>query len=202
MTAEHWDEIYATRAVDEVSWYQREPTASIRLVETAAPERSVAIVDVGCGTSSLVDRLLDDGYVDLTLLDVSACALDVLRTRLGDGAAGVRFVRTDVLDWVPEHSFDVWHDRAVFHFLTDDEARARYADRAASAVHPGGTLIIATFAADGPTHCSGLPVHRHTAGELARTFALAFTPSADEREEHVTPAGVVQPFTWVVLRRT
>jgi trans-aconitate methyltransferase len=149
-----------------------------------------------------VDRLLDDGYVDLTLLDVSARALEALRTRLGDRATRVRFVHSDVLDWVPERSFDVWHDRAVFHFLTDADARARYADRAAAAVRPGGSLVVATFAADGPTHCSGLPVRRHTPGELARTFAPAFTLAADEREEHVTPAGVVQPFSWVVLRRT
>jgi trans-aconitate methyltransferase len=202
VSAEHWDEIYATRAVDQVSWFQRRPVTSLRLVEAAAPDRSAAIVDVGSGASSLVDRLLDDGHRDLTLVDVSARALDVVRMRLGDRAGRVTFVRSDVLDWAPDRGFDVWHDRAVFHFLTDDDDRARYVERATAAVRPGGLLIVATFAADGPTHCSGLPVRRHSADDLARTFAPAFTRQADEREEHVTPAEVVQPFSWIVLRRS
>jgi 2-polyprenyl-3-methyl-5-hydroxy-6-metoxy-1,4-benzoquinol methylase len=202
VTAGHWDEIYATRAVDGVSWYQREPTTSLRLVQAAAPDASAAIVDVGSGASSLVDRLLDDGFCDLTLLDVSTAALDAVRTRLGERADHVTFVCRDVLDWVPDRSFDVWHDRAVFHFLTHPDDRARYVSRAASAVRKHGALIVATFAADGPTHCSGLPVHRHTIDDLARSFSGAFVLEGSERTEHITPAGVMQPFSWVVLRRT
>jgi trans-aconitate methyltransferase len=202
VTAEHWDEIYATRAADEVSWFQREPTVSLRLVQAAAPERSAAIVDVGSGASVLADRLLDDGYSDLTLVDISARALATARTRLGPRAARVVFVRSDVLDWDPEREFDVWHDRAVFHFLTDEQDRAQYARRAGSAVRPGGTLIVGAFAADGPTHCSGLPVRRQEPADLAHAFAPVFTLEAAEREEHVTPAEVVQPFSWAVLRRS
>ena len=202
MSAEHWDEVYATRGVDQVSWFEPDPATSLRLVEAAAPERSAAIVDVGAGASSLVDRLLDAGYVDVTLLDVSSRALETVRTRLGDRATGVTFVADDVLDWVPERVFDVWHDRVAFHFLIDEVDRARYVERAAATVRPGGTLIVATFAADGPTNCSGLPVHRHEAADLARTFSPAFVLEAAEREEHVTPADLVQPFTWAVLHRS
>jgi 2-polyprenyl-3-methyl-5-hydroxy-6-metoxy-1,4-benzoquinol methylase len=200
-TAEHWDEVYASRAVDEVSWFQRDPAPSIRLVEHAAPDRTAAIADVGCGTSSLVDRLLDDGYADVTLVDVSVRALETVRTRLGARASKVAFVRSDVLEWAPSRIFDVWHDRAVFHFLSDESERERYVERAAAAIRPGGALILATFAADGPAQCSGLPVRRHAPDDLARTFGPAFVLEAAEREEHVTPAGVVQPFSWVVLRR-
>jgi len=202
MSAEHWDEVYATRGVDQVNWFEPDPATSLRLVEAAAPERSAAIVDVGAGASSLVDRLIDAGYVDVTLLDVSRRALETVRTRLGDRATGVTFVADDVLDWVPERVFDVWHDRVAFHFLIDEVDRARYVERAAATVRPGGTLIVATFAADGPTNCSGLPVHRHEAADLARTFSPAFVLEAAEREEHVTPADLVQPFTWAVLHRS
>jgi SAM-dependent methyltransferase len=149
----------------------------------------------------LVDRLLDDGYRDLTLVDVSVRALDAVRSRLGDRAAPVSFVHADVLDWMPGREFDVWHDRAVFHFLTDERDRAAYVERAGAAVRPAGTLIIATFAADGPTQCSGLPVRRHAPADLAHTFGPAFVLEASEREEHVTPAAVIQPFSWAVLRR-
>jgi trans-aconitate methyltransferase len=202
VSAEHWDEVYATRAIDEVSWYQRDPATSFRLVRAAAADHAGAIVDVGCGASALVDRLLDAGYADVTLVDVSTRALEAARTRLGDRGVGVTFVNSDVLEWRPERDFDVWHDRAAFHFLTDDLERAQYVERAAAAVRPGGTLIVATFAADGPTHCSGLPVQRHDAADLARTFSPEFVLESAEHEEHVTPAGVVQPFTWAVLRRT
>ena len=200
--AEHWDEIYATRPVDELSWYPREPAVSLRLVLAAAPDRAAAIVDVGSGASSLVDRLLDDGYQDLTLVDVSTRALDQVRARLGEHAGHVTFVGSDVLDWMPEREFAVWHDRAVFHFLTDEQDRATYVERAAAAVRPAGALIVATFAADGPRQCSGRPVRRHEPADLARTFGPAFVLESAEREEHLTPAGIVQPFSWAVLRRT
>jgi SAM-dependent methyltransferase len=201
VTAEHWDEIYATRAADEVSWFQREPSMSLRLVDAFAGT-SDAIVDVGAGASFLVDRLLDTGHVDITLVDVSTRALETVRTRLGDRAGDVTFVGTDVTEWTPEREYDVWHDRAVFHFLTEKNDRSRYISRAATAVRKHGALILATFAADGPTHCSGLPVRRHDGDDLARRFAGAFVLEDTWREEHVTPSGVVQPFTWAAFRRT
>lgn len=201
MNRERWEQIYETRPTDQLSWYQREPAISHRLVVAAAPDRSAAIVDVGSGVSALVDRLLDDGYRGITLVEVSAHALDAVRARLGDRARAVAFVRSDVLDWSPDRAYDVWHDRAVFHFLTADTDRARYVEQATEAVRPGGALIVASFAADGPTHCSGLPVRRHTADDLAGAFAGAFTLQSNEREEHITPAGGRQPLTWAVLRR-
>jgi SAM-dependent methyltransferase len=199
--AEHWDGVYTTRSSNEVSWYEREPSTSLKLIGALGLDRSAAIVDVGAGTSSLADHLLAEGYADLTLLDVSTRSLDEVRARLGERAPAVTFVAGDVLRWHPDRRFDLWHDRAVYHFLVDAGDRRRYVELAGRAVRHGGALVVAGFAEDGPTHCSGLPVSRHSATDLAASFAPAFTPVTHERELHVTPTGVVQPFTWVTLRR-
>jgi trans-aconitate methyltransferase len=196
----HWEGVYDSRAVDEVSWFQTEPSISRRLV-TAAASRESPVVDVGAGAAHLVDLLLDDGCTDLTVLDVSARALAVVQDRLGDRAEQVTWVHGNVLDWQPGRTYDVWHDRAVFHFLTEPTDRSRYVDLVRRAVRPGGVVIVATFAPDGPTHCSGLPVARQDAAGLAAVFGSGFELEHSEREEHRTPSGVVQPFTWVVLRR-
>jgi SAM-dependent methyltransferase len=196
-----WDRTYATRSNAELSWYQREPDTSVRLIESVACGPSSAIVDVGSGTSYLVDRLLALGFVDLTVLDVAERALEQVRTRLGGHAHRVTFVHHDVITWEPDREYDVMHDRAVFHFVTDADQCARYASVAARVVRRGGAVVIATFAEDGPTHCSGFPVSRYSSDELAGRFSAAFSLVAHEREDHVTPAGVVQPFTWAVLRR-
>jgi ubiquinone/menaquinone biosynthesis C-methylase UbiE len=196
----HWERVYETRSTDEVSWFQAEPSVSRRLVEAAVGTNG-SVVDVGAGASRLVDLLLDDGFADLTVLDVSARALAVVRERLAGRSSAVTWVHGDVLDWHPGRSFDVWHDRAVFHFLTDPEDRSRYVDLVQRVVHPGGTVIVATFAADGPTHCSGLPVSRSDAAGLATVFGEAFMLGHAEREEHLTPSGALQPFTWAVLHR-
>jgi 2-polyprenyl-3-methyl-5-hydroxy-6-metoxy-1,4-benzoquinol methylase len=196
----HWERVYETRSTDEVSWFQAQPSVSRRLVEAAVgPQGSV--VDVGAGASRLVDLLLDDGFTELTVLDVSERALAAVRLRLGRRSSAVSWVRTDVLDWQPGRTFDVWHDRAVFHFLTDPQDRSRYVERVRRATAPGGTVIVATFAPDGPTHCSGLPVIRSDAASLAAVFGEAFVLGHAEREEHVTPSGATQPFTWAVLHR-
>lgn len=149
----------------------------------------------------LVDRLLAAGFVDLTVLDISARALEVARERLGAGAERVHFVCHDLLTWDPDRQYAVWHDRAVFHFLTDVADRERYVALAERAVRVGGTLLVGTFAEDGPQRCSGLPVCRYAAGALSAAFAPSFHLSAHERAEHLTPQGVAQPFTWVTLRR-
>lgn len=197
---DHWERVYETRSTDEVSWFQAEPSVSRRLVEAAVGTNG-SVVDVGAGASRLVDLLLDDGFSDLTVLDVSARALAVVRQRLGPRSNEVTWVHGDVLDWHPGRSFDVWHDRAVFHFLTDPQDRSRYVDLVERVVHPGGTVIVATFAPDGPTHCSGLPVSRSDAAGLATVFGEAFVLGHAEREEHLTPSGALQPFTWAVLHR-
>jgi SAM-dependent methyltransferase len=200
--ADHWDGVYTTRPTNEVSWYEREPATSLKLIAALGLDSSAAIVDIGAGASNLADRLLAAGYTDLTLLDISARALDEVGARLAERTAAVTLVVGDVLGWQPDRSFDLWHDRAGYHFLVDAADQLRYVERAARTVRRGGALVIAGFAEDGPAHCSGLPVSRHSAAGLSAAFAPAFTPIAHERELHVTPAGVVQPFTWVTLRRS
>jgi 2-polyprenyl-3-methyl-5-hydroxy-6-metoxy-1,4-benzoquinol methylase len=197
----HWDGIYSSAPSTTRSWYERDPAHSLRLVTQVVADRSAAIIDVGAGTSALVDRLLESGFDDVTALDVSSQALDEVRERLGVQANRVSFLVADVLAWRPERTYDVWHDRAVFHFLTDSSSRERYVSLAAASVRVGGALIVATFADDGPTHCSGLPVFRYSGDELADAFAAHFELVQTERELHVTPSGAVQPFTWAVLRR-
>jgi 2-polyprenyl-3-methyl-5-hydroxy-6-metoxy-1,4-benzoquinol methylase len=196
----HWEHVYRSRPANELSWFQTTPTTSVRLCESAIAGRG-SILDVGAGSSSLIDVLLAKSFADLTVLDVSGTALDSVRKRLAGRGQQVNLVQADVLEWEPERTFDVWHDRAVFHFLGRPEDRSCYVRVAAAAVRAGGTLVIATFASDGPTHCSGLPVSRYDATELAAEFEIFFELVHSEREEHRTPVGVVQPFTWAVLRR-
>jgi SAM-dependent methyltransferase len=196
---EHWDSVYESKRFDEVSWFEAEPEVSFRLVRAFAPPLA-AVLDVGAGTATLVDRLVATGSDDVTVLDVSDRALRKVEERLGPRSTVVRFVRSDVLGWQPDRTFDVWHDRAVFHFLTDREQRQRYVRMAMDALADDGAIVLATFAEDGPEQCSGLPVARYSADALAAQLP-ALTMVHAERVEHVTPAGAVQPFTYVVLRR-
>jgi 2-polyprenyl-3-methyl-5-hydroxy-6-metoxy-1,4-benzoquinol methylase len=193
---QHWDEVYATKAADSVSWFQSVPETSIRLV-TAVGQATSALVDIGAGASTLVDELGARGWTDLTVVDVSAEALRVRQQH-----QGIVTVVADVLIWQPQRTYDIWHDRAVFHFLTDAPDVRRYATTAAAAIRPGGHLVIGTFAEDGPTQCSGLPTVRYSPGALASAVGHDFVAVAAEREEHHTPWGAVQPFTWVTLKRT
>jgi hypothetical protein len=198
--AAHWDSIFETKAIDEVSWFQAEPATSLRLLERwAAPAGSV--IDIGAGASTLVDCLLDAGWEDVTLLDVSEAALTKVRHRLGCRADAVTFVAADVRLWQPDRTYDAWHDRAVFHFLVEPGDIDRYVAMATQTVTLRGVVVLATFAADGPTECSGLPTTRYNAEELVRAFGSAFALEHAEREEHTTPFGTIQPFSWVVLRR-
>ncbi|HVF03657.1 MAG TPA: class I SAM-dependent methyltransferase [Frankiaceae bacterium] len=197
MTTEHWDGVFTTKAPDDVSWFQAEPATSLRLLRAYAPPPA-SVLDVGSGNGVLPDRLLAGGWPDVTVLDVSAAALDAVRGRLGDA---VTYAVSDVTAWRPARTYGAWHDRAVFHFLTSFGDVASYVARATAAVAPGGVAVLATFAPDGPEQCSGLPAKRYAAEALAGAFGGAFTLEAAEREEHVTPWGAVQPFTWVVLRR-
>jgi SAM-dependent methyltransferase len=202
--ASHWDEIYSGRRNDELSWYQGAPDVSLRLLTTFAA-RDGSVIDVGAGSSPLAAALLDAGWRDVTVLDISDAALAVSRDRLGKHgthADRISFVVADVLTWNPPRRFDAWHDRAVFHFLVDPVDRVQYARLAARAVASGGILVIGTFAADGPTECSGLPTARYGPEQLAQAFAPDFVLEHTEREQHTTPGGAIQPFTWVVLRST
>jgi len=181
---EHWESIYATAPSTQVSWYQREPATSLRLVEEIASGPSAAVIDIGAGTSMLVDRLLARGFQDVAGLDISSHALDDVRQRLGEHARRVAFIVQDVLAWEPTRQYDVWHDRAVFHFLTEPSRRDKYINLAAQSIRAGGALVLATFADDGPTHCSGLPVSRYSAQDLADAFSQFFTLVHHERSAH------------------
>ena len=193
--------MYEQSVVTEVSWFQPEPTVSVDLITAADLGSEDQIVDVGGGASTLVDRLLDGGYHNVTVLDLAASALEAAKTRLGQRAQQVHWYTSDLLDWHPQHRYRLWHDRAVFHFLTDPADRDRYRAVMHRALAPGGHLIIGTFAADGPSRCSGLSTARYDPAALAAEFS-DFDVERTVREEHRTPAGHTQPFTWLLLAST
>jgi SAM-dependent methyltransferase len=182
-----------------VSWYQPVPVVSLELIDTLEVRRDAAVLDVGGGGSHLADELVARGFTDLTVVDLSEAALDATRGRL-PADAPVRCVQVDVLEWTPDRRFELWHDRAVFHFLVDERDRRRYLGAVRDALSPGGAVVVGTFAPDGPPTCSGLPVDRYSPDELAAELGEPFEVVAVRREEHVTPRGVVQPFTWVAGR--
>ena len=198
----HWETIYQTKEVHTVSWFQPEARESLDLITRYAPDRTAPIIDVGGGASVLVDDLLSAGYTDLTVLDVSETALEISRQRLGDAAARVKWIVADVRDApLPERTYTVWHDRAVFHFLTDATDRQAYVDQVQRTVRPGGYVLVATFAEDGPKTCSGLPVVRYSAESLHSEFGPAFRIVTSEHEDHHTPAGREQSFLYCLCRR-
>ncbi len=197
----HWENVYRTKAPDRVSWFQPEARLSRALIGRLAPDRAARIIDIGAGASVLVDHLFEDGYRNLTVVDLSGAALEIARARLGARAADVEWLQADVLAApLPEARYDVWHDRAVFHFLTAPEERARYVARVRRAVRPGGLVLVATFAEDGPTSCSGLAVARYSPGALHGEFGEAFELLEGHRELHQTPAGATQAFTYCACR--
>jgi SAM-dependent methyltransferase len=198
---EHWNRAYSTKAENEVSWFQRRPEKSLALIEAAAPDRSVPIIDVGGGASMLVDELVRAGYADVSVLDISEAALARSKARLGAKADGVSWIVADITSWRPERTWGVWHDRAAFHFLTDAARQATYIEALKKATAPGSVCIIATFALDGPERCSGLPVQRYSAATLAARLGTQFEPAAEEAERHVTPGGAVQSFVYSVFKR-
>jgi SAM-dependent methyltransferase len=195
----HWDRRYADAGATGVSWYQPEPALSLSLIDRLRVPKRAPVIDVGGGASLLVDRLLALGYTDLSVLDVSSTALEMAHRRLGDSTP-VRFLREDIMTWQPERQYALWHDRAVFHFLTHDPEQAKYLTIMRRTLTDSGALIIATFASDGPERCSGLPVARYDATGLERLLD-GFTVVESRREEHLTPGGTVQPFTWIAANR-
>ena len=172
---DHWQRVFTTKADDEVSWYQPRPDVSLELITAAAPDRDVAIIDVGGGTSTLTDRLLAAGYHDLAVLDISEAALARARERLGAAASKVDWIAADITEWTPDRRCDVWHDRAAFHFLTDAGRQDAYIRALTETTTPNATVIIATFAIDGPERCSGLPVQRYSPATLATRLGREFT---------------------------
>jgi SAM-dependent methyltransferase len=197
----HWENVYRTRLPTEVSWFQPNAARSLALIRQVNPPPGDSIIDIGGGASTLVDDLLDAGYCDITVLDLSGTALGITRSRLGDRERAVRWIEADLLEVsLPEAAYAVWHDRAVFHFLTTPDSRARYLAQVRKAVRPGGHVLIATFAEDGPTRCSGLEVARFSTDGLHALLGGGFEPLTNEREEHVTPAGITQAFNYCLYR--
>jgi len=196
---DHWDAAYMVRGIESVSWFQEEPRISLELFDVLGIKTHAAVIDIGGGASPLVDRLLRRGYKDLTVLDVSRAALEAARLKL-PADAPVTWIHQDLLAWQPDRQYDVWHDRAVFHFLVDPGDQALYRKLLQSALTPDGVVVLATFAPDGPEYCSGLPVGRYSASSLAAVLGQTFTIVEERREIHTTPAGVRQPFTWIAAR--
>ncbi len=199
MSNDHWRQIYSSKKADEVSWFQLDPEVSRRLIKCHA-SLTDAVIDVGAGQSLLVDSLLADGFTDVTVMDISEVAVSEVRERLGVQPS-VSFVVADVREWKFTKKFDIWHDRAVFHFMASEADRAAYLRVMSGALRPGGIAIIGTFAEDGPTQCSGLDVNRYSSTQLANEFDEFFELVNTESEEHITPWGALQHFTWVTLHR-
>lgn len=197
----HWDGIYQRNAPDAVSWYRPHLETSIELIECVARQRDASIIDVGGGESTLVDDLLARGFAHLTVLDISDTAIAECNKRLGAAADRVRWIVSDVTRAEFERgAYDVWHDRAVFHFLTAPEQRAAYVRQVAQAVKPGGYVIVSTFGPEGPTKCSGLDVVRYDADHLHVQFGAHFRPVESREEIHTTPAGKIQQFLYCMCR--
>jgi SAM-dependent methyltransferase len=198
----HWEQVWTTKPSTEVSWYQPDPTTSLALLREVGTTATTQILDVGGGDSRLVDAVLAQGLGRMTVLDISGAALARARARLGAAADAVTWLEADVTAvQLPPASVDVWHDRAVFHFLTDPADRARYAATATAAIRPGGMMLISTFALDGPTKCSGLEVERYAPEGLAEAMGEAFALVRGFRETHRTPADREQRFSVAMLRR-
>ncbi|MCB0216584.1 MAG: class I SAM-dependent methyltransferase [Chloroflexi bacterium] len=197
----HWESIYASRPPEALSWHQADPAPSIQMIRQAMPELEAPIIDVGGGASRLADALLAEGYRDLTVLDISATALAQARLRLGPAAAAITWIEADVTRFRPQRRYRLWHDRAVFHFLTDAEDRRRYVAALDAALEPDGQLIIASFAIGGPERCSGLEIVQYDAPMLSAALGDAYVLTAQQDLIHRTPAGSEQAFSFFRWRR-
>jgi trans-aconitate methyltransferase len=200
-TKDHWETVYTTKAETDVSWFQDSPSPSLELIERLKPAKDARVVDIGGGASRLVDALLERGFRHVTVLDISQAALDLACLRLGRRASQARWIVDDVTQWEPSQRFDIWHDRAAFHFLVEPADRAAYVARLKQALKPGGHAIIATFAPDGPEKCSGLPVYRADADAVAKELGEGFVLVDSSRHNHVTPNNSSQRFQFSVFQR-
>jgi len=201
-TKTHWEQIYETKAPTQLSWYQEHARFSLQYIRNTGIRKTDAIIDVGGGASTLVDDLVADGYQQISILDISGVALQLARQRLGTHAMEVNWIVADITQAdLPEQAYDLWHDRAVFHFLTQAIDRQRYIDTVRHAVRVGGNIIIATFAPDGPERCSGLDVVRYNPESLHNEFGGDFEVMDSTRETHQTPFGTEQKFIYCYCRK-
>jgi 2-polyprenyl-3-methyl-5-hydroxy-6-metoxy-1,4-benzoquinol methylase len=197
----HWEKIYTTKASDQVSWYRPHLDTSLTLIKRAVDGRMASIIDVGGGESTLVDDLLKQGFMNVTVLDVSQAAIEVNKTRLGERAAGISWIVADITQVeLKQRAYDVWHDRAVFHFLTAQEQRTAYVRQVSRSVKSGGYVIVSTFGPEGPAKCSGLDVVRYDADSLHDEFGARFHLVESSKEVHQTPFGTTQQFLYCYCR--
>jgi len=198
---EHWEQVYSSKPSDRLGWYKPRLQTSLDWITALAPDPGEPIIDVGGGASTLVDDLLGRGYTDITVLDLAGPALDLIRTRLGERRSAVTWLCGDITEIeLEENAFQLWHDRAVFHFLTEPDDRARYLANLRRALRPGGHLVIGTFAPEAPPKCSGLPVQRYDLDLLQETLGNEFLPRRNQKELHVTPGGVEQMYLYAEFR--
>jgi ubiquinone/menaquinone biosynthesis C-methylase UbiE len=195
----YWEGIYTKKGENEVSWFQENPALSLELIAQVGATHASAIIDIGGGASRLVDNLVERSFEDVTVLDLSEAALEVAKARLGDDAGQVDWIVADATVWEPPKAYDIWHDRAAFHFLTEDQDRAAYVTRLERALKVGGYAVIATFALDGPERCSGLPIVRYDPVSLSLTFGRSFQLVDTRRHAHATPWGAEQLFQFSVF---
>jgi len=197
----HWEKVYAGKSPEETSWYQKVPELSLRLIRNTGASHASPIIDIGGGASTLVENLLDEGYRKLSVLDISSKALAYAQDRLGEKSGQVEWIVADVTEFAASPPFMVWHDRAVFHFLTDADDRRKYVDVLKRALVPGGHLILAAFAISGPTKCSGLDIVQYDSEKLLKELGNGFLLAEEAAEVHVTPAGKEQKFAYFRLVR-
>jgi ubiquinone/menaquinone biosynthesis C-methylase UbiE len=197
----HWQQVYTEKGENQVSWFQERPTVSLELIEAVGVNPNSAIIDIGGGASRLVDALVEEGFRNLTVLDLSESAVSIAKMRLGHRAGMVKWIVADVTQWEPPSVYDLWHDRAAFHFLTEVSDRMAYVERMIKALHPGGHAIIGTFALDGPERCSGLPVVRYDPAQLSGELGPSFALVGMRCDDHQTPWGAIQNFQFSIFRR-
>lgn len=198
----HWNDRYSTTTVEKLGWFRVHLERSLQWIDELGLSHDASIIDIGAGASTLVDDLMERGFTDISALDVSAEALAITRKRLGEKAAGVEWYVADVTSAeLPEASFDLWHDRAVFHFLTDEPDRDLYRQALSRALRPSGHLLIGVFSPEAPPKCSGLPVERYTLEQLEAEFSSDFELVREGSDPHVTPGGVEQPYVYALLKR-
>ena len=198
---EHWENIWTTEKSNEVSWYQEYPKTSINLILPTNPSKDAKIIDVGGGDSNLAETLLDLGFKNITVLDISTNALERAKKRLGNKSSMITWIESDILEFENDNRYDIWHDRALLHFLTSEENLKHYVKLVKQHVMQGGYLIISTFSTKGPIKCSGLDTRQYSKESIKELFSNEFEHIKSFEEEHVTPRGMGQIFTWNVFRK-
>lgn len=198
---DHWEDVYQRKKVDEVSWYQTQPECSLRLIDSVNLNPDAGIIDIGGGASKLVDCLLARGYTNVSVLDISGRALAVAKERLGCESDPVEWIEFDVLEFQPREKFNFWHDRAVFHFLTEPKEREKYLETMNGALNANAHVLIAVFGPEGPEKCSGLPVQRYSPELLQQTLGPDYALLSSEQENHTTPSGNQQQFVYCLFRK-